>query len=175
MYQPYYIDAVLVRFWDENQDGDFADTNEENYYTHDTQFDVTAITDAAGTVLERYTYDANGAVWFKNANQTTKSSSSYDQQILYTGQRYDVETGLYQFRNRYYHPTLGRFINRDPAGYVDGSSLYTAYFAQSGGMDPSGLYSMLPPKTLTVEQIFIRDQKLENERWKRLGLEMKPQ
>ena len=25
---------------------------------------------------------------------------------------------------RYYHPTLGRFINRDPNEYVDGLNLY---------------------------------------------------
>lgn len=141
VYQPYYIDAPLVRFHDANEDGDFDDTNEENYYTHDTQFNVTAITDSSGTVLERYMYDAFGGVWIKDpANHYTRANSSYDQDVLYTGQRYDTETKLYQFRNRYYHPTLGRFINRDPAGYVDGLSLYGGYFAQMGLYDPSGLW-----------------------------------
>ena len=40
--------------------------------------------------------------------------------------------------NRYYHAQLGRFVTRDPIGYVDGFSLYLAYFAPKG-VDPYGL------------------------------------
>ena len=40
-------------------------------------------------------------------------------------------------RARYYHAELGRFISRDPIGYVDGMSLYRAYFVP-GGVDPFG-------------------------------------
>ena len=40
-------------------------------------------------------------------------------------------------RARYYHAELGRFISRDPIGYVDGMNLYRAYFVPSG-FDPSG-------------------------------------
>ncbi|EKD25836.1 MAG: hypothetical protein ACD_79C01475G0002 [uncultured bacterium] len=35
------------------------------------------------------------------------------------------ETGLYYYRNRMYSPVLGRFLQRDPAGYVDGMNLYS--------------------------------------------------
>jgi RHS repeat-associated protein len=35
----------------------------------------------------------------------------------FTGQRYDSELGLYYFKNRYYSPTLGRFLQPDPIGY----------------------------------------------------------
>jgi len=48
------------------------------------------------------------------------------------------ETELYYFRARYYDATLGRFVGRDPLGYVDGMSLYGGYFVP-GGVDPSGL------------------------------------
>ncbi len=40
-------------------------------------------------------------------------------------------------RARYYSAQLGRFISRDPLGFVDGMSLYRAYFVP-GGMDPTG-------------------------------------
>lgn len=40
-------------------------------------------------------------------------------------------------RARYYPAQLGRFIARDPLGFVDGMSLYRAYFVP-GGMDPEG-------------------------------------
>jgi len=63
---------------------------------------VTALVDASGTVVERYQYDPYGSVT-----------------ILY-----DSETGLYHVRNRYYHPTLGRWTKRDPWGYFDSVSLY---------------------------------------------------
>jgi hypothetical protein len=38
----------------------------------------------------------------------------YDNEILYCGYRFDPETGLYHVRARYYQPTLGRWISRDP-------------------------------------------------------------
>ena len=42
------------------------------------------------------------------------------------------------FRARSYSTTLGRFISRDPLGYVDGMNLYAGYFVP-GGRDPLGL------------------------------------
>jgi len=36
----------------------------------------------------------------------------------------EYKTGLYHVRNRTYHPAVGRFMQRDPIGYVDGMSLY---------------------------------------------------
>jgi len=45
-------------------------------------------------------------------------------------------------RYRNYHPTLGRWIERDPEGYVDGMSLYQYCRSNPVGMtDPTGLYS----------------------------------
>ena len=41
-------------------------------------------------------------------------------------------------RARFYHAELGRFVSRDPIGYVDGMNLYRAYFLPSG-VDPTGL------------------------------------
>jgi hypothetical protein len=35
---------------------------------------------------------------------------------------------------------MGRFINRDPLGYIDGMSLYGGYFAEVFGVDPSGTW-----------------------------------
>lgn len=40
---------------------------------------------------------------------------------------------------RMYDPEIGRFIQRDPLGYVDGMSLYNAYFAERFNTDPYGL------------------------------------
>ncbi len=58
------------------------------------------------------------------------------------GYRYDAETQNYYVRNRYYLPTLGRWLTRDPIGYQGGINLY-AYVASSpvGNVDPAGLAS----------------------------------
>jgi RHS repeat-associated protein len=59
---------------------------------------------------------------------------------MWTGQRYDPGVELYAFVYRAYSPQLGRWLQRDPLGYVDGMNLYE-YVA--GGpvtaIDPLGL------------------------------------
>jgi RHS repeat-associated protein len=44
--------------------------------------------------------------------------------VGYCGYMFNDESGLYTVRFRTYSPTLGRWLERDPAGYVDGASLY---------------------------------------------------
>jgi hypothetical protein len=55
--------------------------------------------------------------------------------VGFTGLR--NEGDLVFARGRYLSPGLGRWIGRDPAGYVDGSSLYLSYFVPNKA-DPSG-------------------------------------
>jgi RHS repeat-associated protein len=43
---------------------------------------------------------------------------------IYTGKRYEAETGLYLYGGRYYAPDLGRFISRDQILYGDGMNVY---------------------------------------------------
>ena len=50
-------------------------------------------------------------------------------------------------RYRNFHPTLGRWIERDPAGYLDGANLYGYISGNPAGLiDPSGLCGETVPE-----------------------------
>ncbi len=63
-----------------------------------------------------------------------------DNEHLYTGRRTDPETGLQLNRYRFYHSSLGRWVNRDPIGYGAGDANLYGYVMQSPTryVDPSG-------------------------------------
>lgn len=60
------------------------------------------------------------------------------------GYRYDSESGLLYCQNRYYDPTAGRWLTRDPIGHSGGTNLY-GYVSGNPiwGLDPLGLADML--------------------------------
>ena len=60
----------------------------------------------------------------------TLSSVLVDNPIGWDGYVFDRESGLYTVRFRTYETGLGRWLERDPAGYVDGASLQS-YAASS--------------------------------------------
>ena len=87
----------------------------------------------------KYVYDPYGRAAVLDGNwQEISWPDSKRNEIRFTGHRFNPTTGTYHARNREYHPSLGRFMQRDPLGYVDGMSLYAGYFAMWGGVDPSG-------------------------------------
>jgi len=114
-------------------------TPTQKYYYHANHlYSVAALTNNVGAVVERYRYDAYGQRIVLAADGTTaRAASNYGNQVAYTGRYLDQETGLYYFRARYYSGSLGRFIGRDPLGYVDGFGLYKPYFIPNA-VDPSG-------------------------------------
>jgi RHS repeat-associated protein len=136
-----YIDAVVLR--DENKDGDNSCTggaDQRLYYTQDANYNVTALVSTGGVEQERYIYDPYGKPYFFDAAWGTRTSSSFGNEILMAGYRRDPETALYHVRNRAYHPTLGRWAQRDPAHYHDSMNLYQ--YVKSGPIrmsDPTGL------------------------------------
>ncbi|MGD9791107.1 MAG: RHS repeat-associated core domain-containing protein [Phycisphaerales bacterium] len=94
--------------------------------------DYTLVPDGGVTISDLLAYlelNANGKV-----------STLDDVRFAYRGYQYDPHLNLYHVRHRVLDPELGRWLQRDPAGFVDGLNLY-AYTRSSpfGKWDPYGL------------------------------------
>jgi RHS repeat-associated protein len=70
----------------------------------------------------------------------TLSSPGIANRTGYCGYRFAPETEMYLARNRWNSPPLGRWIERDPLGYVDGMNLNLSFLASPVSVfDPTGL------------------------------------
>ena len=125
------------------------------YYHTNIQGNVIGLTNEDGDLVESIKYDIYGRLDYvrvcptggltEDANDfvsvdTYYAGSTTKNPYLFQGRRYDEESGLYYFRNRYYDPLHGRFLSQDPAGPVDGPNLYA--FVNNNPMnyvDPMGL------------------------------------
>jgi RHS repeat-associated protein len=108
------------------------------YFHRNQQYSITAVTTSAGSIAERYAYTAYGLPTILDSSASVLSSSAINNRYTYTGREWDATLGLHHFRARWMSPSAGRFLTRDPIGYVDGWSLYPNYF-EMDGVDPTGL------------------------------------
>ena len=115
-------------------------TLDETFYACiDAMFNVVALVDGVSYIVEeRYAYEPYGIVSVLEPNWTARSTSDYDWATRLQGLFTDLESGLIYQRNRMNHPGLGRFMLRDPLGYVDGQNLYAAYFVLWSMSDATG-------------------------------------
>jgi RHS repeat-associated protein len=128
VWDPAYIDHLIA----------YQRTNEagtQTYYAHSgAQYSVQAVSSETGAVVERYSYSAYGE---RTVEGSGNGRSTIGLTTAFTGRALDEETGLYYFRNRMYSGKEGRFVSRDPMGYMDGQNLYRGYFVPSA-VDPNG-------------------------------------
>jgi len=107
----------------------------------DANYNVVALLDSSGNVVERYAYDPFGQVAVLDANWNVLAASDFGWLYLHQGGRLDSISSLYHFRHRDYSPTLGRWISLDPLGYDAGDvNLYRALGNDLlNRLDPLGL------------------------------------
>ena len=110
------------------------------YYVHtDSIGSTTTVTDENGSLVERVRYDAYGVPSFTDALGQTLKKSTVGNTTLFQGREYDYDLALYNYRARYFDPSMGRFLQTDPLGYQDSMNLYQGMNMNPGNfVDPWG-------------------------------------
>jgi RHS repeat-associated protein len=151
VWSPVYVDAMIERDTaGMSVPSDRALISGQRLYVEqDAHWNVTALVDTTGTVQERYTYDPYGKatvrdpVTWQVRGGGTYGTRNFAWLYLHQGgryERYSDAAGMYLFRNRDYSPTLGRWLQQDPAGYAAGGSNLYQYVSSrpTVATDPSG-------------------------------------
>ncbi len=89
------------------------------YYHADDLFNIMALTDSAGNVVERYDYQDYGVPEFRDVTGNTVlpiSESAVGNPFPFNTRRYDPENGWYCHRTRYRDPRVGDWTTRDVIG-----------------------------------------------------------
>lgn len=137
---------MVLRDRDAATGGDLGKTgsglDERLYVQHDANFNVTALLNTSGTVVERYQLLPYRVVTVLDATFAALGGSgatAYVWKHLHQGGALDTATGLYHFRRREYSPSMARWVQQDPIGYADGVNLYQALLSNpSTSLDPGG-------------------------------------
>ena len=113
------------------------------FYGFDGLGSVSDLTDAYGKVRESYLFDSWGN------SLTGKGSVGTKNKFRFTGQALDPATGLYFMGARYYDPTTGRFLSRDPfPGFATYPATLHRYMYAGNNpirfVDPSGKFIQVP-------------------------------
>jgi RHS repeat-associated protein len=85
-------------------------------YKRDKQGNVVALLGNDGSVVEKYSYDAFGQPTVTDYWGYVRAGSIHENRFMFTGREWIKELGIYDYRNRFYHPGLGRFLQSDPLG-----------------------------------------------------------
>ncbi|MBI1337048.1 MAG: hypothetical protein GC164_08810 [Phycisphaera sp.] len=163
--QMYIDELVQIGLNDDPADGVEDDVESFYWALHNANFNVIGVVDDSGVLVERYEYEPYGQrtvyfssgsndpdcyaptnmsrAWSTSGGGTTVYGTSGGQPwslnpVGHQGLMHDEETGLIHNRARMRHTTLGRFMQRDSKGYIDGLSLYASYFSMHFSLDPFG-------------------------------------
>ena len=124
-------------------DRDPAGVSTGDHWTlSDHEQSIRDVVDNTGVKQEHRKYDSFGnIVALTDGNGNTKSLSAMLTAYTYSGQRYDVITGLLNYHARYYDAKTGEFLSQDPSGFTGGDYNLYRYVGNNPLLygDPTGL------------------------------------
>jgi len=100
-------DTIYFQYDNNGSPLGFVWNGTQYFYMTNQMGDVISITDANGTIVGNYEYDAWGAVTLSDSDIANINP------IRYRGYYFDYETGYYYLLSRYYDSSICRFINSD--------------------------------------------------------------
>jgi RHS repeat-associated protein len=126
------------------------------YYYQDELGSTSHIANSTGGLVESYQYNLYGKPKVYDASgQYQQNATPQAKDLGNGGARWIPELALYDDRNRFMSPDLGRFIQPDPIGFKgDASNLYR-YCGNdwANRTDPTGLASSNDPADLPTNQL----------------------
>ena len=123
-----------------------------SFYGYDGHGSVRQLTNSAGTITDRYDYDAFGNL----INSTGSTPNNY----LFAGEQFDPALGLYYNRARYLNTTTGRFVSMDsfPGDPQSPQSLHRYIYASGDPVnrkDPSGREDLVEAVSVAADYAVI--------------------
>ncbi len=105
-----------------------------NFYFpgYDNNGNVIGYWNETGSLAAEYAYDAFGNTIYSSGSMSAVFPHRFSTKY------YDTETDLYYYGYRYYSPSFGRWISRDPIGEEGGNNMY-----QFNSNTPMGIYDCL--------------------------------
>jgi len=144
-----YVNSLVLRD-DNSSSGSYGKSSSglgrRIYVQHDADYNVTALTDTSGNVLQRFVYTPYGIMTVIGSTSAwSTTTDAYSWFYTFQGGRYDATTGMIHFGARDYSPTLARWLSRDPKGFIDGANLYGFELAHTiNYVDPTGFGTTTP-------------------------------
>lgn len=113
----------------------------QSFYQFDGLGSVVNVTDQKGTVVANYAYDPWGQAKTPVAPPFGLDTVGTKNKYRFTGQALDPNDGLVFMRARYYDPSVGRFLSRDPLPRPapHGNAYLYGNGSPTNLLDPSGL------------------------------------
>jgi len=144
-----YIDEVLI----------LTDSSDDDYYyVHDHLYSPATLVSSAGTVVERYEYDAFGEPNILDASYNKRASSNYANPYYLTGRGFDfLDAGnlvLGDYRNRQYNSYMGRFLTNDPLGITPNPQKPNIFDIESQYADGVNLYQYVESNPITNKDTY---------------------
>lgn len=117
-----------------------------HFYHADGNGNVTALINTDQKVSARYLYDPYGNLLASSGGMAEANLYGFSSK-----EKHDA-SGLIHYGERYYDPSLQRFLNRDPIGVEGGINLYAALLNDPiNAIDPWGQFTLID--VLTVQEI----------------------